>query len=103
MVAQEFFSYIKTYGNSEGLTVKMDVGTPIARLRYKGVIIDEPAKLLILEDLYPPQEYMYTRFISDNEMEIVDSNAREPEDLRIEMVSRCDDAIVITARFVGTE
>ena len=104
MFAHEFFSDVDKCRNSGCSTVVLNAaGAKISRLRYHDSVISTPEELLILKSVYQTHEYMYARFKNVGEIEIVDSNDREPWDLRIEMVSQCGTKIVIDADFVGTD
>lgn len=110
MLAKEFFSKVEQCVNAGCSAVKINVaGTQVAKLRhyrdgYKDGYISVPEELLFFRDLYPLLEtYMYARFVTPEEIELVDGNQREHFQLMIENVSQDGDDVVISARFVGTE
>ena len=108
MFAKEFFSKVEQCLNAGCSAVKIRIeGSPTMRLRhYKDGhgCISVPEELLFFRDLYPLLEtYMYARFVTPDEIELVDSSQRELHQLVIENVSQDGEAVAISARFVGTE
>ena len=106
MLAKEFFSKVEQCVNAGCTTVKINVeGRQVKQLRhYKEGYINVPEELLFSRDIHHFLEtYMYARYVTPDEIEIVDSNQRELHQLVIENVSQDGDDVVISARFVGTE
>ena len=108
MFAKEFFSIVEKCVNAGCSAVKIKIdGSREMKLRHcrDGYdYVSVPEELLFFRDLYPLLEtYMYARFVAEDMIELLDSNNREPYELVIENVSQDGDAVVIRARFVGTE
>lgn len=108
MFAKDFFAKVEKYCNAGCSGVKINVeGTPMAKLRHFRDVngyATVPEELLLFRDLYPLLEtYMYARFVTNDIIELVDNNKREPHLLVIEDVSQSGNDVVITVRFVGTE
>ena len=108
MFAKEFFSIVEKCVDAECTVVKIKIdGSPEMKLRhcrdgYDYVSI--PEELLLFRDLYPLLEtYMYARFVSNDVIELLDSNNREQYQLLIQDVSQDGNDVVIVVGFVGTE
>ena len=103
MLAKEFFSKVEQCVNAGCSTVKIYVdGRQVKMLRhYKDGYISVPEELLFSRDIHHFLEtYMYARFVTPDEIELVDSNQREQYQLVIQDVSQDGEDVVISARFV---
>ena len=108
MFANEFFQEVGQCCGSECSNVVVNVdGIEITHIKYHGETIENLETLLLLKDIYSPNVYMYARLRtmgpSYKEIEILDSNARELGDLRIEGVELIGTKMVIYARIVGSD